>query len=234
MIDTKYQADYNSGRDPDGYDLTLHNFHLQLWNKPLPDSSMFILISNIKRPYRLLHNSALGNFSLSSDSIGHTYRHGKHGKIPEFIDDIPIEDRDDFFALCCTIGGYIVFPSKMVDKKPTINMYRGMNPKIRDRFDLTLECIRRWYVNETNPLQDCLSRYGGFLRLFGDFKGYTEFFLLQDLVDEQAGKINFWLPFEEFGVTAPLPKDEAEYIEYMNNVMKFIGSRNARIDNLKI
>ena len=43
-----------------------------------------------------------------------------------------------------TIGGTILFP-----KHPNnINGQRGMNPFICDRWDLTLECIRR-YCNET-------------------------------------------------------------------------------------
>ena len=45
-----------------------------------------------------------------------------------------------------------------IDGKMTINGARGFNAKIRDRFDLTLECIRRHYRNEDSPLTDVLGR----------------------------------------------------------------------------
>ena len=63
----------------------------------------------------------------------------------------------------------------------TINGSRGINHKIKDRFDLTLECIRRHYFNEDNPLSDTLQRYSDFFSLFQKFQGYIDFFLLQDL-----------------------------------------------------
>ena len=67
----------------------------------------------------------------------------------------------------------------------TINGARGCNRKIGDRFDLTLECIRRHYQREESPLSRTLSSYREFFELFGDFRGYVEFFLLQDLVAER-------------------------------------------------
>ena len=58
------------------------------------------------------------------------------------INKIPSDEIDSFYALCSTIA-YIIYPSKRVDKKMTINGART-NGKIKDRFDLTfLECIRR-------------------------------------------------------------------------------------------
>ena len=47
----------------------------------------------------------------------------------------------------------------------TINGARGVNHKIQDRFDLTLECIRRFYLNEFSPLKDTLNRYKTFFKL---------------------------------------------------------------------
>jgi len=34
-----------------------------------------------------------------------------------------------------------------------------MHPQIKDRFDLTLECIRRHYVGQANPLGNALAVY---------------------------------------------------------------------------
>jgi hypothetical protein len=62
-----------------------------------------------------------------------------------------------------------------------------------------------------------------------DFRGYYKFFLLDELVNEDTGEILFWLPFTDFGKTAPLPADVAEYREYMNNTTNFVKARNLRI-----
>lgn len=63
----------------------------------------------------------------------------------------------------------------------SINQARGINSRIRDRFDLTLESIRRHYLGTVNPLADVLARHSDFFDLFGDFRGYVDHFLLNDL-----------------------------------------------------
>jgi hypothetical protein len=232
-VDTAYRTSYEKKNDPDKNDPILRDHHRLLWSKRLPDGRMFDLTANNSKPYRLSHRSDMGNFSFSSDAITHSYSRGSHGKkVSEAVRRIPKDDIDAFFNLGCTIGGYLIFPSNTVDKKKTITRERGTNPQIKDRFDLTLECIRRWYLGkgEKNPLYDCLTRYTDFFRLFTDFKGYVEFFLLDDIVDPKAEKISFWLPFEEFGVTHPFPGDDREYKEYMRNVSDFINARNLRMD----
>ena len=85
----------------------------------------------------------------------------------------------------------MLFPGKQIDGKPTINQERGRNSQIADRLDLTLECIRLHYLGETSPLAETLARYGNFFALFEDFNGYTDFFLLQDLVSEDSSTVKF-------------------------------------------
>ena len=53
----------------------------------------------------------------------------------------------------------------------TTNVSRGINPSIKDTFDLTLECIRRFYLNENSPLSHTLRRYSLFFSLFQILKG---------------------------------------------------------------
>ena len=101
-------------------------------------------------------------------------------------------------------------------------------PRIKDRFDLTVECIRRHYSNETSPLTDTLARYADFFRLFCDFRGYVEFFLLQDLVTEDCSAVRFFSPFDDFR-TSPLPGSVSEYLDYRQLAMSFIEARNRRI-----
>jgi hypothetical protein len=127
-----------------------------------------------------------------------------------------------------TVGGYIVFPSKRIDRKATINGARGLNWKIKDRFDLTFECIRRHYVGRDSPLSEVLARYADFFDLFECFSGYVEFFLLQDLVAKDGSSIDFFLPFDDFA-GRPLPSNIDEYRSYKDALGAFVVARNCRI-----
>ena len=134
---------------------------------------------------------------------------------------------ESFYALACTVGGYIIFPAKKIDGKATINGTRGLNPKIRDRFDLTLECVKRHYHGERSPLSDVFNRYTSFFQLFGSFEGYVDFFLLQDMITD-SGTINFALPFDGFDRN-PIPQDLSEYMTYRAAMVTFISGRNERM-----
>jgi hypothetical protein len=127
-----------------------------------------------------------------------------------------------------TIGAYTLFPNKKIDGKFTINQARGINSLIDDRFDLTLECIRLFYLKQESPLYDTLLRYKSFFDLFESFAGYVKFFLLDDLVDINQN-IKFYLPFDNFK-TKPIFSDINDYLFYKKGVMDFIKARNTRIE----
>ena len=74
-----------------------------------------------------------------------------------------------------TIGGMMVFPGNRIDRKMTINGARGCNRKIADRFDLTLECIRRHYLVQRSPLGETLARYREFFAFSRTSKGTSNF-----------------------------------------------------------
>lgn len=227
IIDTNFDvySDTPKGRDPDSYSATLRKYHQILWSKPLPNGVMFGLEDNI--PRLLQHKSELGEFLLSSDSIGHTY--SKVKSMSPIVDQIPSEEIKAFFTVCSTVGAYIIFPAKKIDNKMTINGSRGLNRSIKDRFDLTLECIRRFYVNKESPLTETFQRYASFFNLFHDFGGYVDFFLLQDLVDD-GYSVKFFLPFESFN-QPPLPKNVEQYRSYKKHLIEFVSARNQRILN---
>lgn len=123
----------------------------------------------------------------------------------------------------------MLFPGNRVGRKMTINGARGFHPRIKDRFDLTVECIRRHYRNDWSPLSDPLKRYADFFALFGDFRGYVEFFLLQDLVTEDCSAVKFFTPFEDFSTSPPLPASIDYYQAYRQLAIEFIEARNCRI-----
>lgn len=217
----------SGGKDPDKASKTLKRYHQILWEKELPNGNFLSLNTKVKDCY-LYHNSQLGEFNLTSDCIIHTYSRWKRTQnLISNINPIKIKEFQDIGR---TIGGYIIFPRNKVDNLHTINQARGTNKLINDRFDLTLECIRRFYNDETSPLYNTLKRYSDFFMLFKSFKGYCEFFLLQDLTDEGFSKIRFFIPFLEFG-DPTIPQNANEYEMYRANCIQFVEKRNQRILN---
>ena len=228
MIDIEFDvfSDTPSGKDPDSYSPTLRSYHRELWSKPLPSGELFAL--DVDTPRLLHHHSALGEFFLSSDAIGHTYKGVK--RMEHIVQQVPTNELNHFFSLCSTIGAFIVFPAKRIDGKMTINGARGTNHKIQDRFDLTLECIRKFYAGEESPLSTTFERYSSFFALFENFRGYVEFFLLNDLVCSKFEEVKFWHQFSSFDLS-PLPLTITEYYDFKVSVEKFVRKRNKRINS---
>lgn len=92
---------------------------------------------------------------------------------------------------------------------------------------MTLECIRRFYLEEESPLSKTLTNYKDFFDLFVDFKGYIDFFHLQDFID-QPERIEFSLPFDNFN-RPPLPQTVDEYKRYKSQTIDLMKRRNERI-----
>jgi hypothetical protein len=226
-IDTKFNfyTDANGG-DPDSTSPTLKRFHKLLWSKPLSNGKTLELLDNKSGTY-LYHQSELGEFYFGSDAITHSYKN--HKRKQWLISQIPNEVTE-LFDTGSTIGAYTLFPNNRIDGNHTINQARGVNSLIDDRFDLTLECIRLFYLGETSPLYDTLNRYKNFFALFENFIGYIQFYLLDDIIDNN-GNIKFYLPFDNFK-SRPVFNSIDDYFLYKEGVMTFINSRNQRIDKL--
>jgi hypothetical protein len=222
-----FRSDTPPGLDPDSFSPTLRKYHQLLWSKQLPDGRSFELDAAIP-PY-LHHLSALGEFWLKSDSVIPTWSRWK--KMAHITGQIPEAEREGFSRIGYTIGGMMIWPSNRVGRAMTINGARGLDQSIADRFDLTLECIRRYYLAEPSPtgvLSPALARYPEFFALFGDFARFVDFFLLQDLVDEATSTVKFFTSFEDF-TTSPLPGTLDAYRRYRERAVGFIEARNRRI-----
>lgn len=226
-IDTTFdfRSDTPPGKDPDALSPALRQYHKQLWSKPLPGGVVFKLVDTTPQVY-LHHQSEMGEFFLSSDAVIPSFT--RENKIAHIINQIPAEELDAFNTIGYTIGGMMVFPGNRIGRKMTINSARGFHPRIKDRFDLTVECIRRHYRNESSPLAETLERYADFFGLFENFRGYVEFFLLQDLVTEDFSGVKFFTPFDEFK-KSPLPASREAYVAYKQLAVEFVEARNRRI-----
>ena len=110
----------------------------------------------------------------------------------------------------------------------TVNQARGCNRSIADRFDLTIECIRRYYINEKSPLTTTFDRYDDYFALFESFAEYVRFFHLDDIIKGDASA-RFFMPFDDFQPSA-VPKTLDAYLHYRHEATEFIQARNQRIE----
>lgn len=219
----------SGGKDPDSHSPTLLRYHKLLWSKPLPSGQAFELTPSSRKPYSLLHNSGLGAFYLTSDSVLATFT--RRRDMQTIISQIPPADIVALNTITYTIGGMVLWPGNQIDGKWTINQARGCTGRIADRFDLTVECIRRHYLGDTtHPLATTFNRYRDFFDLFGSFAGYVRFWLLEDLVDTDGG-VKLFLPSQDFSLP-PVPQNLTDYLTFCDRTVAFVVARNQRISRL--
>ena len=209
--------------DPDAYSKKLKLFHKVLWSKKLPNGDYLDLKDADAKNYLTWENFRFGSDSITASFRYKDYRH----MIKKVIDCLPNykEYIENYTKQAYTIGGAIIFPKR----QGGINQARGCNAYIRDRFDLTLECIRLYYNNQESPLYKVLDKDKDFFNLFVDFKGYVDFFFLQDLVSEDYKNVKFLIGNGNFEIN-PFPKTINEYLTWMNNQLEFVDKRNKRIE----
>ena len=210
------------GSDPDTASKTLKKYHQALWSKKLPNSE-FMDLKACRAPDYLEWR----DFRFGSDSIIVSFRHWKcHDLINAVKDALPDYQQfmEDFVHRTYTIGGAIIFPKHV----NSMNQRKGCHPLIGDRWDLTLECIRRFYNGEKSPLQSTLLADKAFYDLFVDFKGYVDFFYLQDCVTEDYSSVKIWQGAGDFSEN-PYPQNVNQYLSWINSQLDFTEKRNHRI-----
>lgn len=229
-IDTSFDFRTDAGGgDPDAWSPTLLRYHQLLWNKPLPSGREFYLAPRPEKPNALIHDSDLGRFVLTSDSVLATFT--RRADMQAIIAELPPADIVALNTVTYTIGGMVLWPGNQIGGMWTINQARGCTGRIADRFDLTLECIRRHYEGDsTHPLAGVFGRYRDFFDLFGDFGGYVDFWLLDDLVDEH-GAVKLFLPSDNFSLPS-VPRNLPDYLTFCEKTVDFLMARNQRIQRL--
>ena len=91
-----------------------------------------------------------------------------------------------------------------------------------------MECIRRHYAGEESPLSKAMDSDREFFDLFLDFRGYVDYFFLQDCVTEDYCEVRFWIGDGDFTKNA-LPESVDEYLLWLERQRDFLNRRNARI-----
>lgn len=223
LIDININYDVRTdskGMDPDSASKTLRLYHQLLWSKPLPNGQVMELTT------RNCSYLRWNDMYFGSDSFIVSFMHAGYKHRQMIMDGIPdfIAYRDNYLKRACSIPGYIIFPKHV----RSMNQQKGFNRMIRDRWDLTLECIRRFYSGEPSPLDKVLESDREFYNLFVDFKGYVDFFLLQDCVDEDYN-VKFWLD-TPLWVSDPMPETVEAYMDWINKELDFVEKRGRRIE----
>ncbi|MBO7418934.1 MAG: hypothetical protein J6U14_08385 [Bacteroidaceae bacterium] len=209
----------SKGKDPDYASKTLRSYHQLLWSKQLPNGQ-FMKLEVAKNGYLRWRD-----FYFGSDSIIVSFMNARYklrNKVEHDILEYP-QYRENYLRKSYTIAGSVIFPQV----KWSMNQARGCSPKICDRWDLTLECIRRFYNGESSPLDTAFQRSKEFFELFVDFKGYVDFFFFQDCVDENLN-VKLWLDTPLF-VSNPMPPSVESYISWINKELDFVDKRGKRI-----
>ena len=221
-VDFDFRSDTPRGRDPDSRSPTMRRYHQLLWSKQLPNGQVLELRTDAPGIY-LLHESRMGRFTLSSDTIYTSHRK----RLAPLYAQCSKEDNEALHRRGYTVAGVLVFPSNRIDGNQTMNQRRGTHRLIEDRIDLTLECIRRHYAAEQSPLSQTTALYSDFFALFHDFLGYVEYFHLGDLLTK-SGAVGFLTPFTDFK-RGPLPSNLTDYVAYRERTMEFLLARRDRI-----
>lgn len=211
-----------SGGDPDSKSRTLQEYHKILWSRELPNHETMELSCGSGPNYLTWKN-----FRFGSDSIFVSFRYKKCKELLVQVSQSVPNYRsliEDFLHLADTISGFVIFPKG----KHSINKARGCNPLISDRWDWSLECIRLYYLGEKSPLYETLLHNKYFFDLFVDFKGYVEFFFLQDFVSEDYESVIMFDDKEVFRDT-PRPQTPKEYVSWIKTQLLFNDRRKERI-----
>lgn len=225
--DYNFFDDTPPGKDPDSHSPTLRRYHRLLWSKPLPDGRPFELHAGRARSPCLVYEADGTRIVLGSDTIA--TRHRK--KLSHLYAQLPAEVNDAFRQRAYTISGFMIFPVT----QGSINQNRGTHPRIQDRWDLTLEAIRRFYEGGASPLTTTIDRYASFFALFDSFDGYINHFHLRDFVDA-SGAVRILLPFDRVEPADPfelpvLPSDLPTYVRYLLESLELFEARRLRILN---
>jgi len=117
---------------------------------------------------------------------------------------------------------------------------RRVNPAVKDRIDLTLESLRRWYGNDAGyvNLKDRFGEDKEYFKIFKDFKCFVKHFLLEpfiscdgviDLANSDVSRKRVEpVRDESFG------KFPENYELYLKNAISVIHSRNELLHKIGI
>lgn len=224
----------NKESDPDAVSPMLQRYHQILWSKELPCGDKMELQPCTLKFRDGGYSLALQwkGFTFTSDSISVGHRYKRMEKILEtFKKSVPDYKAyvEDFVHKSYTIGGMMIWPCRT----ESINQSKGCTSEISDRMDRTLECIRRFYLDENSPIRECLEKDRSFFELFVDFKGFVDYFFFQDLVTDDYKSVKMMIGSSDLSTPA-LAQSVEEYNLWLERQLDFVQRRNRRIQKAMV
>lgn len=219
----------NADSDPDAVSPMLQKYHQTLWSKELPCGEKMKLVPLTLRFKNGGNSLALRwkDYIFTSDSISVGHRYVRMTKILEDFKKVEPDYKayvENFVRKSYTIGGMMIWPCR----EKSINQTKGRNWDISDRIDRTLECIRRFYLGEENPMNECLEQDRRFFELFVNFRGFVDFFFFQDLVSDDYKSVRMMIGTKKLSTPA-LAQSVDEYRLWLERQLDFVHRRNSRI-----
>lgn len=217
--------------DPDAKCEELREMHYRLYNRyalyinrPFSFEKKYPLSFSEGRYFYLLEN---GSCRLGSDTMNSSYLYYEalkniKSEMEKCGRNAEAEIEKYRKNIIYRPGNFIVFPK---NSSNSINTVRGCCGKIKDRFDLTLDCIKKQYADKDNPLSWVLRKHWeDFFDRFNGFNEYINFFMLEDYLDEKDNVVRFI--DNKYHI---LPQTLEEYDEYIRRISAVIEKRTKRI-----
>lgn len=228
------------GEDPDSKSKALAEIHAFLWSRKTgniqnPSEKLDLIIFEDKRGFYLKDKNSGIEFSSDTLVNGYRWERIKKNVLDPLAEELGLEEyrkmQETFIRTAYTIGGMIIFPRR--ERAASINCARGLRTDISDRVDLTIECIRRYFFKEKNPLFDVFEKNNNFFSLFGTgiagFKAYTDFFFLNDIVSQDYMTVDVFIGKNDFSQSPAYPQSKEEWLIWKEKSSAFIKARNNRI-----
>lgn len=235
VFDTSY--DYKTDRprktkpDADRDSERLRQDHGLLWTKELNSQVVFAPTPPARRSdgYLIFTDGSGDRHWYGSDAITTSYTTWtRKPAMVKAIAGLTEEQKLRYLNPPYTAGSIMIWPVRSKDPD-TMNRVRGRHPRIGDRMDLTLECIRRHYAGEPEgPLENAIRSYADFFALYDGFQEFVEFFHFQDLVTEDFAQVRFFLPLEDFQRPGT-PTTTAEYVTCREKSLELVERRARRM-----
>lgn len=155
------------------------------------------------------------NYILGVDYIGPSSYYAKKRGIEEKV----------IILLCVItreIGGHIVFPTDRHlanEQEKSLNEIRSY--RFKERIDYFLFELKQWYLgkNEVKASKNIFNGNKKWFMQFNNFKGYIDFFLLNDFVDENYDVYDL-SSYDNSSHSYKSRISEQPYIEYSGNYTK--------------
>jgi hypothetical protein len=228
-------------RDANAYSPELYNCHSELWSKALPNGETLKLRFCPKgvdrktgRPYKpfiLKDEDESFRLPLTSDTIAPSYN-----KLAKLLRQGVIDEKqaNEYLRAGRSTGSFLIWPIRgdKENSNNTINIVRART--VSDRIDLTLGHLQKWYEGQHGSpggLYKTFQLYSSYFELFVTFKGFADFFYLQDFISEDNSKVKL---FNRHGgnVTGRESVEQLgnkDVLEYIRWILDIIELRSTRI-----